>query len=92
MTVYELEKAYNKMTHEERLAMPRKSWKVLALVYLNCYSRDNKSECRQDREYAGYIKRFFFGDADFFDLECETWKTRQDARELPMPKNIYLYA
>lgn len=69
-----------------------RDWKKEALWYI-LRARDwMGSPYRQEREYARYLKRFFFGDGEItFDGNNETWQERKKNLELPMPTNIYLY-
>ena len=70
--------------------MTNREWKTKALWYLLFIN--NHPSNRQDNEYAGYLKRFFFGDGDLtFDGNNDTWKMRKERKELPMPRNIYLF-
>lgn len=78
------------MTRSEREAL--REWKAEALWFILRAKKWANSPYRQEREYAGYVKRFFFGDGEItFDGNNATWQERKTNRELPMPTNIYLY-
>lgn len=70
--------------------MTRKEWKVAVLPHYMRMKQWLDSPYRQEREYAGYVKRFLFGDGEMNFLTNETWKKRAEERRLPMPANIYL--
>lgn len=78
----------------EKLA--KREWKVEALRYLLWMSKYEKSEFhnRHDDEYYDYLRRFFFGKDGKLTFDCrssETFMQRLEARDLPMPRNIYLF-
>lgn len=63
----------------------QKEWKVRALGYILEAVRYEKSGGRLEREWAEYIKRFFFGEGGrWHDLECEAWKEKSEFRKLPL--------
>ena len=70
--------------------MEKKMWKVDALWFLDCMNKWKDSPYRQEREYAGYVKRFFFGDDDAWNLNSLVWKSRKENGELPMSPTVYL--
>lgn len=72
--------------------MTTREWKVEALWYILRSKEWSKSPYRQEREYADYLRRFFFGDEEIsFDGHNEVWKKRKATLDLPMPTNVYLY-
>lgn len=72
--------------------MDKREWKTQALWYLIRCKNWKNSKYRQEREYAHYLERFFFGDGELsFDCKNETFRMRMERHELPMPTNIYLY-
>lgn len=72
--------------------MDVREWKVEALWYIKRAREWADSPYRREREYAGYIKRFLFGDGEItFDGKNETWQMRKAKRELPMPTNVYMW-
>ena len=61
-----------------------RAWKVSALnMILDAKAKENKGGSL-NRGYCRYVKRFFFGDSDWHDLTCDTWKRRKEELELPM--------
>ena len=71
-------------------------WKSEVVWYLERARSWKNSKYRQEREYANYLLRFFFGTSDVdvtkpWDWSNETWKAVKARQELPMPTNIYLY-
>ena len=72
--------------------MTDREWKAKALWYI-LRARDwANSSSRLEREYAGYVKRFLFGEEEItFDGNNETWKMRRKYQQLPMSTNSYLY-
>lgn len=72
--------------------MTKQEWKTQALGYILRAKEWADSPYRQEREYASYLKRFFFGDGEItFNGKNDTWKMRAERLDLPMPANIYLY-
>jgi len=71
--------------------MTAREWKKEVAIYIFRARKWENSNYRQEREYAAYVKRFLFGDGEFFDCNNETWKKRKAERSLPMPVNVYLY-
>lgn len=70
----------------------RYEWKTKALRYILLSQDWANSPYRQEREYAGYVKQFFFGSEEItFDGNNETWQSRKERLELPMSVNAYLY-
>ena len=61
-----------------------REWKLMALRDILSAREKEQSKYRIDREWAGYVKRFFFGDGDWFDLDCEQWHRRMERQELPL--------
>lgn len=61
-----------------------RDWKVKALRFILDASHMENNGSKMNRSYCNYVKRFFFGDSHWHDLECETWKMRKANRELPM--------
>lgn len=87
------------MTEQERKQMSKRDWKINALRDLQFILKvKNQKEagervCRDDRDFAGYLERFYFGKGELtFDVSnCEEFKKRMADRDIPMPRNIYLY-
>ena len=72
--------------------MTAREWKKEAAIYIFRARKWENSKYRQEREYAAYVKRFFFGEGNItFEGNNETWKKRKAERSLPMPVNVYLY-
>lgn len=69
--------------------MTRRQWLVEVYWYYRKAVEWANSPYRQEREYAGYVKRFLFGDGEI-SFDNKVWKARKEARSLPMPLNIYL--
>ena len=71
--------------------MTKREWKVEAYWYIIRAKDWLNSPNRREREYARYIKRFFFGDGEIvFDGNNDVWRMRKVNLELPMPTNIYM--
>lgn len=68
----------------------KREWKKEALWYLIHINKWKDSPYRQEREYAGYVKRFFFGDDEAWDLDSPVWKEKQERRKLPLSPTEYL--
>lgn len=68
--------------------MTKREWKVKVGWYYLRMLEWLDSPYRRDREYAGYVKRFLFGDGEI-SFDNEVWKKRKEERALPMPFNIY---
>ena len=69
------------MTAEKRAYI---DWKVKAIrMIMNAQHSENIGG-KLNRGYCAYIKKFFFGDSEWHDLECDTWNSRKQNRELPM--------
>ena len=83
------------MAEVESEKMSRRQWIVEAYLYRRLAIKWANSPYRREQEYAGYVKRFLFGDGEINinnDNEVwnnEVWKTRKAERALPMPFNIY---
>lgn len=72
----------------------QRNWKADMIPYLTImktYYKDSKAS-RHDRDYATYLKRFFFGDAEIMDFASETWNIRLNTMDRPLPRNIYLFS
>lgn len=70
--------------------MTDREWKVEALWYLVTARKMENSKIRIDREWAGYVKRFFFGEGDWsFDGKNETWQLRKARKVLPLSLTQY---
>lgn len=88
------------MTEPERKQMDARDWKVEALRDLQFISKIKKQKeegdtiCRDDADYAGYLERFYFGEGELtYDVKnCEEFQKRKANRDIPMPRNIYLYS
>jgi len=87
------------MTEQERKQMDARDWKVEALRDLQFILKIKKQKeagervCRDDRDYAGYLERFYFGEGEltYAVKDCEEFQKRKANRNIPMPRNIYLY-
>lgn len=73
-----------RMTREEYRA---EALKWVALIKPNMESRD-----QIDRAYALYLRRFFFGVQGeiSYTFAGNTWKVREQRRELPFSKEEYI--
>ena len=61
-----------------------RNWKVQAAnMFLDARKMENKGS-KTNKAYCSYVKHFFFGDGNWCDFECETWKNRKSKLELPM--------
>lgn len=79
---------YSARTADGKRTQAYKEWKKGALWFIQ-YARGLESGGRLDREYAGYVKRFFFGEHDWSDLQCAEWKRAEEAGLLPMSFNTW---
>ena len=86
------------MTEAERKQMSRGEWKEEALrdiLFIHKVQRQREAGekvSRYDSDYAGYLKRFYFGDdEEAYGGKNKTWTARITNRDIPMPRNIYLF-
>lgn len=68
--------------NEEEMARFRK-----LMWYLNNIERYKASKARMDREYGGYLERYFDENVD----SCDGQDYEHRMRSLPMPYNIYFW-